>query len=131
MERPPLKKPRRKSQQEEAAPIIPVLPQPPAYLPQLLPVETPVPDDGKIFIGDIEVKTDNGKLICPVKECSKHFRRENLLHVSNVILFFDTCIFKRSFNLRLKKKIDAHEALSSGIFQILGLHTKRDRFGVC
>lgn len=97
---PPSKKPRRKSQQEESIPVIPALPQPPAYLPQLLPVESPALDEGKIFIGDIEVKTDNGKLICPVKECSKHFRRENLLHVS--VLFILTTYFKKSVAFKLK-----------------------------
>lgn len=86
---PPLKKPRRKFHQEEQTPLTPltsVVKETPVFLPQLAPLEPPPQDDGKIFIGDIEVQMDSGKLICPVKLCAKHFRRENLLHVR--IIFF-------------------------------------------
>lgn len=88
MEKPPHKKPRRKSHPEEPIPVTPpVVPASPVVAPPIVPLLPPPPvellqGEAKIFIGDVEVRTDNGKLICPVKECSKHFRRENLLHVS-------------------------------------------------
>lgn len=84
-EEPPAKKLRRRSQPEEAlTPMTEVIPlvssQPP------LDILAPV-DDNKVFIGDVEVVIENGKFICPVKICAKHFRRENLLHVSSMTIY--------------------------------------------
>lgn len=54
-----------------------------------------VSDSNKVFIGDFEVVIENGKFICPVKVCGKHFRRENLLHVSYFILKSFICACKK------------------------------------
>ncbi|KAK6618750.1 hypothetical protein RUM43_013141 [Polyplax serrata] len=71
-----LKKGQRKSQLETpGVPILPIAGNPPEML---------LPDcngQNKVFIGDYEVAIENGKFICPVKICAKHFRRENLLHM--------------------------------------------------
>lgn len=87
-----LKKTRRRSNQDEvsaAAPATGSAPAPataPSEVPFPQPVEMPldstlVAEENKVFIGDVEVVIENGKFICPVKICGKHFRRENLLHV--------------------------------------------------
>ncbi|KAL0276895.1 UNVERIFIED_CONTAM: hypothetical protein PYX00_004362 [Menopon gallinae] len=70
-----LKKFRRKSQVEEVLTGTPATQLPP------VPAESNNYPEDKVFIGDVEVVVENGKFICPVKVCSKHFRRENLLHM--------------------------------------------------
>lgn len=53
----------------------------PAIVPPVLP--EPVLHEEKRFIGELEVMVEDGQLICPVPECRKHFRKENLLHVGS------------------------------------------------
>lgn len=88
-----------------------------------VPAESNNYQEDKVFIGDVEVVVENGKFICPVKVCAKHFRRENLLHVRvkvNIYIYF--CQLTRSYAF-----LDACKALSPGIFEISGLHTECDR----
>jgi len=69
---------------DSPAPIAASAPPPPAITPIRAKVATPPEHDvqERIFIGDMEVVIEDGQFICPVQTCRKHFRKENLLHVS-------------------------------------------------
>lgn len=81
-EKPYLKKGGKKlfTETEPSSQSFPQISQPKVLLPESL--------ENKVFIGDLEVVIENGKFICPVKICGKHFRRENLLHVRYGYLFY-------------------------------------------